>query len=199
MAVPLTLSVYESILLSVYTRINERDIDMRIPFSVKCSACLLCFYLFTIPLFAQDSDTTTLMQNEPANSTQQTLYPPSQQVPPPPSQINHTQTGSQDDFFAGRTDGERDGMMVKTGSWFFMGCCLGVTGVLVAYIIDPTVPSSANMMGKSSAYIMGYNEGYEKAVKKLRSKKALNGCIVSGVCAALYYVLGFVLFAASAA
>lgn len=172
---------------------------MKMLFSVKWWVCILFFFLSVMSLYAQESDTTSLKQNDSSVTTQQTIYPPAQQIPPTSSQTNQVKSGSQDDFFSGRSDGERDGTMVKTGGWFFMGCCLGITGVLVAYIMEPTVPSTANVMGKSSAYIMGYNEGYEKAVKKLRSKSALNGCIVSGVCAIIYYVLSFALFAATAA
>jgi hypothetical protein len=91
------------------------------------------------------------------------------------------------DYMQGKIDGERDGKAAGAGAgWFLLGC-LG--GVMWAYILEPDVPPAAALVGKSSEYVMGYNEGYKKAVRNNRVKMAFYGCITSGVAYCVLYAI----------
>jgi hypothetical protein len=81
-------------------------------------------------------------------------------------------------FSQGKMDGERDGKAAGAGAgWYFIGCA----SPMWAYVLEPDVPSAGALMGKSSEYIQGYNEGYKKKVRGERTKKAWYGCIAGGV------------------
>lgn len=74
------------------------------------------------------------------------------------------------DYTQGRRDGERDakGNVI----WFLGGFCLGGTGIIGAYITKSEPPTMA-LLGKSSEYILGYTEGYQK---KNREKNTMYAC-----------------------
>ena len=95
------------------------------------------------------------------------------------------------DFLQGKMDGEYDAK--ASGAWFFAGFCLGLIGVLIAYLVKPT-PSTASLVGKSQEYITGYVEGYKDKGAKLQGQKALYGL---GTLCLLDVVLYAVLIAAS--
>ncbi|MBD3349689.1 MAG: hypothetical protein GF400_10920 [Candidatus Eisenbacteria bacterium] len=85
--------------------------------------------------------------------------------------------------------GTRDGQNVDTGMWFVVGCLLGVTGWLIAYVVEPS-PPAGTLIGKDSGYTMQYLDCYKRAAKEKQSKAALTGCAIStGVSLALYMVL----------
>lgn len=97
------------------------------------------------------------------------------------------------EYFQGKTDGERDAEATDVGfGWLLLGC---VGGVLWAYILEPDVPSAQTLVGKSSEYVAGYNEGYKAKIRSKRVKQAFIGCVVSGVA---YCALYFLVFAAAA-
>lgn len=59
--------------------------------------------------------------------------------------------------------------------WFGAGCLLGLLGVLVAYVIEPS-PPLVRLMGKSSEYVVFYTAAYKSAGKSAQGKNALYGC-----------------------
>jgi hypothetical protein len=90
------------------------------------------------------------------------------------------------DYFSGKIDGERDGKAAgASAGWYFIGCA----SPMWAYVLEPDVPSAGALMGKSSEYIQGYNEGYKKAVRGERTKKAWYGCIAGGVIYCGFYAI----------
>lgn len=85
--------------------------------------------------------------------------------------------------------GTADGEAVDTAIWFIAGCALGVTGWLIAYMVEPS-PPAGNMIGKDSAYTMQYLSCYKSAAKAKQSKAALTGCAIStGVTLIVYVIL----------
>ena len=101
-------------------------------------------------------------------------------------------TAGADDYVRGKTDGERDAK--ASSMWFFAGFCLGLVGVLIAFLSKPS-PSTGALIGKSQMYIDGYIEGYKNKSGSMQGTKALYGwgaaCVVSGV----IYLVAFVLLA----
>jgi len=90
------------------------------------------------------------------------------------------------DYLQGKMDGEA--AVNVSGTWFFAGFCLGLTGVLIAYMVKPS-PSSAMLIGKSQAYINGYIEGYKDKAASEQGKKALTGMAVACAAAAAFYLI----------
>ncbi len=46
--------------------------------------------------------------------------------------------------------------------WFFAGCLLGLIGVVIAAVAEPT-PPPARLMGKSPEYLAVYTQTYKSA------------------------------------
>jgi hypothetical protein len=184
----------------------------------KSPVILLSVCIITAPLLAQVKDTT---QNQvqgtqatekapPAAATVQAqtpapqLYPPAQQNPPAQQSAStgiSTQVPqgapSKSDYFSGKIDGELAGRSSSVSAgWFFLGCCGGTLGVVIPYVLEPDV-SAEGILGKSNEYIVGFNDGYRSEVKKIRGKKALTGCIASGVAVIVYYVVMIAVVASS--
>jgi hypothetical protein len=66
--------------------------------------------------------------------------------------------------------------------WFFAGCLLGLIGVVIAVVAEPT-PPPARMMGKSPEYLAVYTQAYraEGKAAQLRSSLWGVGTLVVGV------------------
>ena len=90
------------------------------------------------------------------------------------------------DYLQGKQDGERDAQ--GNGNWFFAGCLGGLVGVLIAYVVEPSVPTE-QLMGKSIEYVRGYEEGYKNKTKSKNATKALNGCLTSGAVEVVFYTV----------
>ncbi len=58
--------------------------------------------------------------------------------------------------------------------WFFAGCLLGVIGVVIAYVADPT-PPAARLMGKSPEYLAIYMQTYRSEGRSAQVRSALWG------------------------
>jgi hypothetical protein len=85
--------------------------------------------------------------------------------------------------------GTRDGENVETTLWFIVGCALGVTGWLIAYVVEPSAPT-ASLVGKDSTYTMQYLDCYKRAAKAKQSQAALTGCAVAmGLWLGFYAIL----------
>lgn len=78
-----------------------------------------------------------------------------------------------------------------SGMWFFAGC-LGATGILIAYLVDPSPPATATM-GKPADWVAIYSDCYRSAGKSEQGKKALVGCCVMTAAYVAFYVVLFVI------
>ena len=88
------------------------------------------------------------------------------------------------------SDAQRD---VNSILWGAGGCLFGLIGVAAAYIIDP-LPPATRLIGKESTYTAIYTDTYRSAVKSIRGKAAITGCLISSV---VYLISYFGLFAAA--
>ena len=96
------------------------------------------------------------------------------------------------EYLKGKLDGE---IMAKGEPiWFLSGCLLGGLGVILPYVIEPSVPME-HLMGKSDMYTAGFMEGYRQKAKKENFKYAVYGCVTTGV---VYIVVYAVLIASIA-
>ena len=75
------------------------------------------------------------------------------------------------------SDARHDAKLANTHIWGAAGCLLGVTGMLIAYAVTPTVPPE-KLLGKSPEYVAHYTSTYQKLVKKDRTTQATVGCVV---------------------
>jgi hypothetical protein len=71
--------------------------------------------------------------------------------------------------------------------WFGAGCLLGVIGIIVAYVIEPTPPPS-RLMGKPADYVTVYSGAYQKAGRWEQTKSAMWGCGTGAVAGIVIYV-----------
>ncbi|MGB9743074.1 MAG: hypothetical protein ACPL0F_07990, partial [bacterium] len=95
------------------------------------------------------------------------------------------------EYQQGKIDGEKDaeGQIL----WFGAGCLLGVVGILIAYLVPPSVPGD-RLIGKSPEYVQGYTEGYQKKSREKNALWATSGCLTLTA----FYLVYFLLIAASA-
>ena len=134
--------------------------------------------------------------------------PPSGQPPPPPqgspwypsagSGWNSQQPVAPFNPVTAMMEGAADGEADSSGAlWFFAGCVLGVWGVVIGYVVDPSPPAT-RLMGKSPEYVMTYTAAYKTAGKSAQGKQALIGCGVGAVVSvALYLVIVFAIIRGS--
>ncbi|MGB9743073.1 MAG: hypothetical protein ACPL0F_07985 [bacterium] len=92
------------------------------------------------------------------------------------------------DYLQGKLDGERDGRSSSPILWALAGCCLGLIGILIAYLTSPTVPTD-RLIGKSPEYIQGYIEAYQKKGKLQNALWSGLGCLVGTALTCIYYIL----------
>lgn len=85
-------------------------------------------------------------------------------------------------------DAKAAAQLEDSSLWFWAGCALGATGMVIAYIIEPK-PSAVSLLGKSPEYVAVYSDVYTKEVKNANTKAATRGCIASGVSVALLYAI----------
>jgi len=79
-------------------------------------------------------------------------------------------------------DARRD---VNGTLWFAMGCLLGVIGLGVAYLVEPS-PSATSLVGKSSDYVAVYTDCYKDKGRSVQTRKAFNGCLIWGIFTLLF-------------
>ena len=111
-------------------------------------------------------------------------YPPPGAYPYPPV-----------DYAGATVQGSNDAVADMNGAiWFFVGC-LGILGILIAYLVEPTPPAT-RLMGQSPEYVMVYTAAYKSAGKSAQAKQAIYGCLVgTAVFVALYILFVAAIFA----
>lgn len=72
--------------------------------------------------------------------------------------------------------------------WFLAGCLLGVIGILIAAIYEPTPPASA-MIGKSVDEAMVYQKAFVSAARTSQLTSAAIGCGVISVGSVILYAV----------
>ena len=85
-------------------------------------------------------------------------------------------------------DATRDAQLVNTKIWGAAGCLLGVTGMLIAYVVTPTVPPE-RLLGKSPEYVAYYTSTYQRIVQSNQTRNATTGCVIGGAAVALWVIL----------
>jgi hypothetical protein len=72
--------------------------------------------------------------------------------------------------------------------WFFLGC-LGLIGVLVAFVAEPSPPPE-RFVGKSPEFVNTYSTAYKSAGKSAQGTQAIYGCLVgTAIVIGIYAIL----------
>lgn len=100
------------------------------------------------------------------------------------------QQGILTDYVQGKVDGERDGKSDVSILWMGAGCCLYGLGIVMAFVISPSVPAE-KLMGKTSDYSIGYADGYKSGAKQKQAIYAATGCVLGSITLYLIYALAF--------
>ncbi len=96
---------------------------------------------------------------------------PPQYAPIPPATAGDPMVGA-------IADGERDAVADTNGAlWFIVGCAVGVLGVVLGYVVEPS-PPPARLLGRSADYVATYTQSYHHAAKQQQGKRAMSGCLV---------------------
>lgn len=147
---------------------------------------ILSFKKFVVPLSIFAFLTVTMVSAQEAG-VEATSNESSQQM--------NTQSSVLDQSSSIITIAEMDAAQdVNGGTWFIVGCLLGLVGWLIAYVVQPNPPAT-RLIGKSADYVAVYTDAYRAAAKKLQSKKALTGCVVGTL---VTVVLQIIIISASA-
>jgi len=72
--------------------------------------------------------------------------------------------------------------------WFFAGCLLGLIGVVIAAVAEPT-PPPARLMGKSPEYLAVYTQAYKSEGKSAQLRSSLWGVGTLLVAFVVFYVI----------
>jgi hypothetical protein len=119
----------------------------------------------------------------PANA-QQSWAPPPQPMPgqpyyaPPPVDAARATAEAISDAHA-----DTNGTL-----WYFAGCLLGVIGILIAYVSEPT-PPPARMMGKSPEYLAIYTNTYKAEAKSIQGRSAVYGALTTVAVVVVIYII----------
>ncbi|HVZ85625.1 MAG TPA: hypothetical protein VHG72_01555 [Polyangia bacterium] len=82
-------------------------------------------------------------------------------------------------------------------AWFFAGCLLGVIGLIIALVVEPS-PPPARLMGKSPEYIAIYTTTYKSEGKSAQLRSTLYGLGTAVVVVLVIYIVLVVAFVKSA-
>ena len=126
-----------------------------------------------------------------ANSWNPPPPPPAGQAPAP---AYPAYPAPQQDLGGAMAKGTADGQAEGGGAlWFFAGCALGILGIVLGYVVEPTPPPE-RLLGQSPEWAMAYSSAYKAAGKSAQGKQAIIGCAVgTAVVVAVYVVLVYVI------
>jgi hypothetical protein len=130
-----------------------------------------------IPIFEHPA----CAQQQWAPPQQQQWAPPPAGAPayaPPPVDTNRAVMEATQD-----AEADTNGVL-----WFFAGCLLGLIGVVIAAVADPT-PPPARMMGKSPEYLAVYTNTYKSVGHSAQLHSALWGLGTAVVVVVIIYVI----------
>lgn len=134
------------------------------------SAAMVMIPIFEHPAAAQSSWEPPAQQQWTQPAPGAAVYAP----PPPIDPARVVQQATQD------AQADENGAL-----WFFAGCLLGLIGVIIAAVADPT-PPAARVMGKSPEYLALYTSTYRSAGSSAQLHSALWGL---GTIVIVYVVL----------
>jgi len=103
-------------------------------------------------------------------------------------QTTETQAGGMepDPCMTAQQDATRD---TNKGLWFLAGCAIGITGIIIAYVLEPTAPQS-RLIGKSPQWVSVYIDCYQRKGKSVQGNAAVTGCLVGeGVLVVAYLII----------
>lgn len=72
--------------------------------------------------------------------------------------------------------------------WFFAGCLLGVIGIIIAYVAEPT-PPPARLMGKSPEYLAIYTTTYKSEARSIQGRSAIWGTATAVAVVVVIYII----------
>ena len=122
---------------------------------------------------------------------QQSWTPPQQQSWGPPQQGGPAYGYAPQPVDTARAvmEATQDAQADENGAlWFFAGCILGLIGVVIAAVAEPT-PPPARMMGKSPEYLAVYTQTYKSEGKSAQLKSSLWGVGTTVVVFVALYVI----------
>jgi hypothetical protein len=130
-------------------------------------------------------------------AAQQTWEPPAQQQWSPPPAGAPAYAPPPVDTGRAVMEATQDAQADTNGVlWFFAGCLLGLIGVVIAAVADPT-PPPARMMGKSPEYLAVYTNTYKSVGHSAQLHSALWGLGTAVVVVVVIYVIIIVAFVKS--
>jgi hypothetical protein len=122
-------------------------------------------------------------------AAQQTWEPPAQQQWSPPAPGAPVYAPPPVDTGRAVLEATQDAQADTNGVlWFFAGCLLGLIGVVIAAVADPT-PPPARMMGKSPEYLAVYTNTYKSVGHSAQLHSALWGLGTAVVVVVVIYVI----------
>jgi hypothetical protein len=132
------------------------------------------------PAAAADAD-VRVAQAQPAQTPPpppQYAYPPQA---PPQNAWEHPAPGQQAAVGTERSavaDAARDAVTDTNGGlWFVVGCAVGILGVLLGYVMEPSPPPT-RLLGRPPEYVAAYTASYRHAGKQEQGKRAMTGCLL---------------------
>ena len=102
--------------------------------------------------------------------------------------------GMADAYTQGKMDAEAE---VNSTLWLALGCLLGIWGVLIAYVYEPS-PPAMRIVGKDPEWVALYTEGYKKGAKNKQVKNAVIGCVIGTAASMVVYCLYYYMIIAAA-
>jgi hypothetical protein len=165
---------------------KPRDIDFRKWLGRFSVVAIVSAAMVMIPMFEHPA----CAQQQWAPPAQQQWSPPPAGAPayaPPPVDTSRaTMEATQD------AQADNNGVL-----WFFAGCLLGLIGVVIALVAEPT-PPAARLMGKSPEYLAIYTQTYKSEGKSAQLRSALWGLGTAVVVVVIIYVIIIVAFVKTA-
>ena len=138
----------------------------------------------TVMVFVVSAAMIMIPEMQHPAMAQQSWAPPPQPMPgqpyyaPPPVDAGRAAAEAVADAHA-----DTNGTM-----WFFAGCLLGVIGIIIAYVAEPS-PPPARLMGKSPEYLAIYTATYKSEAKSIQGRSAIYGTLTTLAVFVVIYVI----------